>query len=202
MMGRNAHFRHKDFIEAAIGIIAEKGLSALTIAALSKRTKSPVGSVYHRFSSRDELLGELWLAIVEPFQKEYLKRINVDGLEAALYGLKWVREHPNEARVLLLHKREDFISGKWPIELKERARILTEKLNETMRLFIQKQFGRLTRETIDRTRYVLDDAPGGIIRRYLEEGKIPAESVEQIIRETYAAIMNKAKVGMRNGRRK
>jgi len=193
-MGRKAHFKHTDFIEAAIGIIAEKGLNALTISALSKRTKSPVGSVYHRFLSRDELLGELWLAIVEPFQKEYLKRIKVDGLEAALYGLKWAREHPNEARVLLLHRREDFTSGKWPIELRERARILTQELNKTMRLFIQEQFGRITRETIDRTRYVLDDAPGGIIRRYLDEGKIPPDSIDKIIRETYVAIMGKAGV--------
>lgn len=193
IMGRRAHFKHEDFIEAAIGIIAERGLGGLTISVLSKWTGSPVGSVYHRFPSRDALIGELWLTIVEPFQKEYLKRLKTDGLQAALYALQWVRERPNEARVLLLHKREDFMSGKWPIELQNRARILTEELNKAMRLFIHKQFGGITKETIDRTRYILDDAPGGIIRRYLENDKIPPESVDELIRETYAAVMKKTK---------
>jgi AcrR family transcriptional regulator len=192
-MGRRAHFQHKDFIEAAIGIIAERGLGGLTISALSRRTGSPVGSMYHRFPSRNALIGELWLTIVEYFQKEYLKRLGADGLQAALYALQWVRERPNEARVLLLHKREDFMSGKWPIELQNRARILTEQLNKAMLRFIRKQFGGITPETIDRTRYILGDAPGGIIRRYLENGKIPPESVDELIHETYAAVMKKKK---------
>ena len=192
-MGRRAYFKHGDFIEAAIELIAEQGLGALTISALSKRVKSPVGSVYHRFLSRDALLAELWLTIVESFQKEFLKKLKRDGLQAALYGLQWVKEHPNEGRVLLLYRREDIASGKWPIDLQKRAQNLTKEMDEGIRLFTQQQFGRVTRETIDRTLFVLRDAPGGIIRRYLEYNKIPPESVCELIRETYVAVMKKVK---------
>jgi AcrR family transcriptional regulator len=193
IMGRRAHFKHEDFIEAAIGIIAERGLGGLTISALSERIKAPVGSVYHRFPSRDAILAELWLTIVESFQKEFLKILKTDGLQAALYGLRWVREHPNEGRILLLYRREDIASGKWPIDLQKRAQNLTKEMNEAIHLFTQQQFGRVTGETINRTLYILRDAPGGIIRRYLEYNKIPPESVCELIRETYVAVMKKVK---------
>jgi AcrR family transcriptional regulator len=192
-MGRRAYFKNGDFIEAAIRLIAELGPSALTISALSERIKAPVGSVYHRFPSRDAILAELWLTIVESFQKEFLKILKTDGLKAALYSLQWVREHPNEGRVLLLYRREDIASGKWPIDLQKRAQHLTKEMDEAIRLFTQQQFGRVTRETIDRTLFVLRDAPGGIIRRYLEYNKIPPESVCELIRETYVAVMKKVK---------
>lgn len=190
-MGRRAYFKHDDFIKAAIRLIAELGPAALTISALSEQIKAPIGSVYHRFPSRNAILAELWLTIVESYQKEFLKILATDGLQAALYGLQWVRKHPDEGRILLLYRREDIVTGKWPVDLQKRAQLLTKEMNEAIRQFTQKQFGRVTRETIDRTLYILRDAPGAIIRRYLEYNKIPPESASELIRETYAVVMKK-----------
>ena len=190
-MGRRAGFKHEEFIDAAIQIISEQGLGSLTISALSKRIHAPVGSVYHRFPSRDALLAELWLQIVESFQNEFLKILEVGGLQAALYGFQWVREHPNEARVLLLYRREELTLGEWPKNLQKRAQHLSKEMDEGIRLFTQKQFGRVTREDIDRTLYAISDAPIGIYRRYLQYNKIPPESISELIRETYSAIIEK-----------
>ena len=97
-MGRRKRFTHNEFIDAAVMLIAENGPGALTISALSERIGAPVGSVYHRFPSRDVLLAELWLKIVESFQGKFLRILETDGLEAALYGLQWFGHTRRRAR--------------------------------------------------------------------------------------------------------
>jgi AcrR family transcriptional regulator len=192
-MGRKAYFRNEEFIDAAIQIIAEEGLGALTIAGLSTRVTAPIGSVYHRFPSRDALVAELWLNIIESFQNEFLKILQEDGLQATLSCLQWVRNHQSEARVMLLYHIDDLTTGEWPQDLQKRARRLEKELQEGITAFTKKQFGRVTKENMDRAIFALHDAPIGILRRYLHENKIPPQSVADLIRETYEAIIEKAK---------
>lgn len=192
-MGRKAYFKNEEFIDAAVEIIAEEGLGALTIAGLATRVTAPVGSVYHRFPSRDALLAELWLKIIESFQNEFLKILQDDGLQATLSCLQWVRTHQYEARIMLLYRIDDLTSGEWPEDLRERARRLEQELREGITAFTKRQFGRATKENIDRALFVLHDAPIGIMRRYLHDNKIPPESVADLIRETYEAVVKKTK---------
>lgn len=190
-MGRKAYFKNEEFINAAIEIIAGEGLGALTIAALASRINAPVGSVYHRFASRDALLAEVWLTIIESFQSQFLANLQEDGLGATLSCLDWVRLHPHEARIMLLYRMQDLISGKWPQDLQENARRLDKELHDAVAAFIKKQFGRVTKENTDRAIFALHDAPIGIIRRYLQNNKVPPETVADLIRETYEAVINK-----------
>ncbi|PKN19092.1 MAG: hypothetical protein CVU71_09945 [Deltaproteobacteria bacterium HGW-Deltaproteobacteria-6] len=192
-MGRKAYFQNEDFLNAAVQIIANDGLGALTIAALAKRVNAPVGSVYHRFPSRDALLAEVWLNIIESFQKEFLKKLQDDGLQATLACLQWVRQHPHEARIMLLYRIHDLTSDKWPEDMQKRALRLANELIEGVTAFTKKQFGRVTKETMDRVTFAIYDAPIGIIRRYLRENKVPPVSVNELIRETYEAVIVNAK---------
>jgi AcrR family transcriptional regulator len=192
-MGRKAYFKHEEFIDAAIQIIAEDGLGALTIAALAKRINAPIGSVYYRFPSRDALLAELWLNIIELFQNEFLKILQEDGLQATLSCLKWVRVHPYQARVMLLYRLEDLMSGQWPKDMQKRALRLAKELHEGIASFTKKRFGSVTKENTDRVIFAIYDAPIGIFRRYLRNNKVPPESVADLIRETYETVIEKAK---------
>jgi AcrR family transcriptional regulator len=192
-MGRKAYFKNEEFIDSAIQIIAEEGLGALTIAGLSTRVTAPIGSVYHRFPSRDSLIAELWLNIIESFQNEWLKILQTDGLQATLFCMQWVRNHPSEARVMLLYRIDDLTSGEWPKDLQKRALRLSKELHEAVASFTKKQFGSITKENIDRTLFAIHDAPMGILRRYLQENKIPPKSVADLMRETYEALIKKAK---------
>jgi len=192
-MGRKAYFQHEEFLDAAVQIIAKDGLGALTIAALAKRVNAPVGSVYHRFPSRDALLAEVWLNIIESFQKEFLVILQEDGLGATLSCLQWVRLHPSEARIMLLYRLHDLMSGQWPQDLQKRARRLDNDLHEAISAFTKRQFGSVTKENVDRVIFAIYDAPIGIIRRYLRDNKVPPVSVNELIRETYLAIIEKAK---------
>jgi AcrR family transcriptional regulator len=192
-MGRKAHFKNEEFIDSAIQIIAEEGLGALTIAGLSTRVTAPIGSVYHRFPSRDALIAELWLNIIESFQNEWLKILETDGRKATLFCLDWVRNHPSEARVMLLYRIDDLTSGDWPKDLQKRAQRLFKELREGTAAFTKKQFGKVTNEYMDRTLFAIHDAPMGILRRYMHDNKIPSKAVADLILETYDAVIEKTK---------
>src|SRR3954451_22817315 len=89
---------------------APSGPCAATIAAVTERLRAPTGSFYHRFPSRDALLGELWLKAVLAFQQGIEVALTAgDGLAAALHTPIWVREHLNEGCLLLLYHRDDFV---------------------------------------------------------------------------------------------
>src|SRR6266480_2077351 len=94
-------FSQLDFLDAAQKISAAKGPSAVTIAAITDSLKAPTGSFYHRFASRDVLLGELWLRAVLDFQIGLTAALDAgDGLRAALHTPAWVRHNRDNARLL------------------------------------------------------------------------------------------------------
>ena len=45
------------------------GLVAATMAAVAASLDAPIGSLYHRFNSKEELLARLWLRTAERFQE-------------------------------------------------------------------------------------------------------------------------------------
>src|ERR1700723_4206750 len=117
-----AVFNHADFLDAALALTAERGPSAVTVGAITARLRAPTGSFYHRFISRNALLGALWLRTVLDFQAGATAALDAgDGLAAALHTPAWAREHLDEARLLLLYDRDDFVEGVWPEELRERV---------------------------------------------------------------------------------
>src|ERR1700761_8449224 len=126
-MGR-AKFSEKDFLSAALAIVSAHGPAAVTIASISALLKAPTGSFYHRFASRNVLLGALWLRTVLDFQEGISAALDAgDGLRAALHTPAWVRAHLEEARLLLLYDRTDFVQGDWPHELRDRVAEMTRR---------------------------------------------------------------------------
>lgn len=100
---------------------AERGPSAVTVAAIARKLKARTGSFYHRFVSRDALLAELWLNTVLSFQEGIAAALDVgDGLRAELHTPAWVRDHLDEGRLLLLYHRDEFLHGDWPRGLRDR----------------------------------------------------------------------------------
>ena len=189
-MGRKAKFDKERFVQAAMELLAEGGLGAVTMQAVAERTGGPIGSLYHRFASRDHLMAELWITVVEQFQSGFLDRLaggDVPG--AALYTPQWVRKHPAEARVLLLYRREDLIAGNWPEETKQRAERLALDLDEGLRTFINRQFGGTKTGQSIRVQFALIDVPFGAVKRYLDMGRKIPQIVDDLVLETVTAIL-------------
>jgi AcrR family transcriptional regulator len=160
-MGRLARFTNDQFIDAAMRIAAAEGPAAVTVAAVAREIGAPVGSVYHRFLSRDVLLAEVWLKIVASFQEAFLRLLeNGRGLEAALHTPRWVRQHPAEARIILLYRREELVAGDWPADLKTKAQDIKRRLDDGIVAFAAAVLGGTGREEVERTVFALVDEIG------------------------------------------
>ncbi|MBN2224474.1 MAG: TetR/AcrR family transcriptional regulator [Deltaproteobacteria bacterium] len=189
-MGRNARFTDDQFLDAALAVLSEQGPQGVTMSAIGRQMGAPIGSLYHRFPSRDHLMARLWLSIVESFQEGFLKALATgDGLSAALHTPRWVREHLNEGKVLLLFRREELMAGQWPKEMKEQATALGQYLADGVSAFVRGHFGRVTAETMRTARFALIDVPYGAVRPHLERDEAPPPIVDRLIEKTYRCIM-------------
>src|SRR5215469_7410400 len=142
---RRAAFQKNDFLAAARTLVGEKGPSLVTVDSVTQRLNAPKGSFYYRFDSRDMLLGELWLATILKFQEGFFAALDAgDGLGAALHMSAWSRKHLEDARLLLLYSRHDFVQGKWPASLREGVHAQAERLTAGFSRFAREAFGRAT----------------------------------------------------------
>jgi AcrR family transcriptional regulator len=183
-------FRQEDFLGAALAIIAERGVSGVTVASISERLGSPTGSFYHRFASRDVLLGLLWLRAVLEFQTGISTALDAsDGLRAALHTPAWVRKHPNDARLLLLYDRKDFLQGEWPQELSERVAEMTQRMEAGSRRWARTIFGKEGRDEVRLAQFLISELPVAVVRQYLLRGEQPPQLVDRIIQATYRAVL-------------
>jgi AcrR family transcriptional regulator len=186
----HAKFSQDDFLAAALAIVAEQGPSAVTVGSISERLQSPTGSFYHRFASRDVLLGELWLRTVLEFQQGVRAAIDAgDGLRAALHTPAWVREHLDKARLLLLYHRDDFVHGEWPEHLREGAAALTQGVQTGSARYARLVFGRAGAEERRLAQFLLSEVPLAAVRQHLLRHEPPPPLVDDLIRLTYRAVV-------------
>jgi len=184
-------FADADFLDSALAIAAERGPLAVTIGSITERLKAPVGSFYHRFASRDVLLGELWLRTVLDFQQGITAALDAgDGLRAALHTPAWVRSHLDEACLLLLYHRDDFVQGIWPEALRAGVAAQTERMQDGFARFARLVFGRAGRDEVRRAQFLLAEMPVGVVRQHLQRRETPPPIVDELIRITYRAILD------------
>jgi AcrR family transcriptional regulator len=185
-----AKFAEADFLDAALAIAVEHGPAAATVASISERLEAPTGSFYHRFASRDVLLGRLWLRTVLDFQRGISAALDArDGLAAALHTPGWSRAHLGEARLLLVFDREDFVAGDWPEGLREQVGEMTRRMKNGAPRRARAVFGRDGAEERRLAQFLISEVPVAAVRDHLKRGEAPPPIVERMISTTYAAIV-------------
>jgi AcrR family transcriptional regulator len=188
-MGR-AQFDHASFLRAARALIAERGPQAVTVDSVAERMGAPKGSFYYRFASRDGLLGEVWLKTVLAYQQGFVAAIEAgDGLSAALHTPAWARRHLDDARLLMLYSRHDFVHGDWPAALKRGVADQAERFEACLRTFARGAFGRAGRAEMRRAIFVLAEVPIAAVKPHLERRERPPPLVDDLIARTYRAIV-------------
>lgn len=186
----HAKFSQTDFVVAAQAIAAARGPAAVTIASVAARLKAPTGSFYHRFTSRNVLLGELWLRTVIDFQEGISAALDAgDGLQAALHTPAWVRAHFDNARLLLMYDRRDFVQGEWPEELRERVAEMTQRMAAGSRRQARVIFGADGREEVRLAQFLIAEVPVAAVRQHLVRREPPPPLVDRVIRATYRAVV-------------
>jgi len=190
-MGRPRRYDEAQILEGAKHISAESGPQKLTIAAVAQRAGVPVGSIYHRYTSRDEILAAVWFDFVEAFQARWLAELEAAdvvgaGLAAVHWACDWVRRHPREARLMLLHRREDFASERWPASYRRRAAQLARRAAAGVRQYAARLTGRAGAAQLRAVHFALVDLPTAALKRDVEAGVPPSEDVEHLVLDTCA----------------
>ena len=199
-----ARFKHGDFIDAARALAAELGPAGVTVDLVNERLKAPKGSFYYRFASRDLLLGELWLTAALAYQEGFVAAIEAgDGLKAALHMPAWVRLNPDDARLLMLYSRHDFVQGEWPAPLKKSVADQARRFEACLERFAREALGSTESENIRIAQFVLADVPTAAVRPHLRRREAPPLLVDELIRRTYRAIIDSGRTtpGRRQRRR-
>ncbi|MFT3899355.1 MAG: TetR/AcrR family transcriptional regulator [Gordonia sp. (in: high G+C Gram-positive bacteria)] len=177
-MGRPAKYSDDAILDAALGLVAAEGPQGATVVAIAERLGAPSGSIYHRFVSRDLVLARLWIRTVRRFQTGFVDALvrpdPDDAARAAVtHVLNWCRQHPDEARVLTLYRRDDLVA-RWPDELGAELATLNGRVEREVRSFAGRRFGAATAETVGLTRFALVDLPYAAARQIiLDDGPVP-----------------------------
>lgn len=194
-MPRAPEYDADQIVTAAGRLIAASGPGAATISAIARAVGAPTGSIYHRFRSRDVLLAQVWLRAATAFQAEFFRRLGGSpprpaGLAAALYMAQRVRERPREARLLLVHRREDFVDRGWPAGLSRQSQALGRQIDDALGDFSRRLTGRADARTVRIVTFAVVEAPFAAVRRHVVANEAPPSAVDDLIRVTYdAAVM-------------
>lgn len=194
-MPRLAKFDEGRILDAAAKLVASRGPTAATVAAIGSALGAPSGSIYHRFGSRDALLGRLWLSKATIFQDRWTAALRTAdpveaGLQAALSMPQVVREDLDAARVMLLHRREDFVSGEWPAEMKANAEALGRQVKDGLSELTRRLFGRDSVAGRRTTAFATIDIPYSAVRRYVGDRAAPPAQVDALIAKAYHAVVD------------
>jgi AcrR family transcriptional regulator len=191
-MGR-AKFDQASFLAAARELVAEQGPAAVSVDAVAERLKAPKGSFYYRFASRDALLGELWLKTVLEYQEGFVAAIEAgDGLRAALHTPAFARRRLDDARLLMLYSRHDFVQGDWPAPLKRGVAAQADRVETCFRTFARGAFGRAGASELRRAAFVLAEVPLAAVKPHLQRREPPPPLVDELIATTFHAIVGRA----------
>lgn len=116
--------RRGAILDAALRCFTRQGLAQTTIADVRKASKTSTGSIYHHFSSKEELAAALYVHTLERYQEGLLTKLErarkADRAVRTIveYHLDWVAAETDRARFLFTSER--------PPPKSEAAHALTE----------------------------------------------------------------------------
>lgn len=182
-MARPPKFSADDLLDGAGAAVLTHWREA-TVAHVSEATGAPVGSIYHRFGSRDELFGALWVRSVRRFHAALLAACATDDPQAALEGAavcipRFCREHPVEAKAMTLFRWQDLMERDLP-GLREDLPTLNESTFERIHELIAARWGEVTERRRTLVGLACQLGPYGLVRPWIG-GDIPAEVDEAVL---------------------
>ncbi len=197
-MARTQLHSEDAILDATLALLLERGARGASVDAISKASGAPVGSLYHRFGSRDELLARLWVRAARRAQGSFVAAVEgiedpVEAVVASTRGLiELTNAHPADARLLVSFRRDDLIAALPASALAEELEELNRPVEAALRTLARRLFGRADAAALRRTTFAAVDLPQGAIRRYLVAGRpVPravADDLETAVRATLAAL--------------
>ena len=173
-------------LDAARALVLGEGVGKVTVRAIADRSRAPMGTLYHRFGSRDALLTAMWIRAVRRSQEGFLAAIAAApdpvsaAVAASLSVFDFAVAEREDAQLLVSFRREDLI-GAAPPEQKRELEELNRPVGAAVVRLTQAIYGARSREHLETVMLAVFDIPHGAVRRHLEQGKVPPASLRPAI---------------------
>jgi AcrR family transcriptional regulator len=181
-------------LDAARDLLLGEGSPRATMEAIAEASGAPIGSIYHRFESRDELIARLWIRAVHRSQASFLVALDRGGareaaLAAATSILDFCEEHPADAQLLVAFRRDDLIRAIPEGPLADELEVLNRPVEHAVVQLARRLYGSRRRAALDRTLLAVFDLPYGAVRRYLISGMaLPSRLRSDLARAVTAVV--------------
>jgi AcrR family transcriptional regulator len=166
-------------LDAARGLLLQDGARGATVEAIAEASGAPVGSIYHRFGSREALITRLWMRAVYRSQASFVAAMEQpDAREAAVAAalsiLDFCEEHPGDAQLLASFGREELLGVTPAGPLADELAELNRPVERAVVTLTKRLYGTRSRRALDRTLLAVFDLPYGATKRHLVAGtKLP-----------------------------
>lgn len=176
-MARPPKFTTDQILDAARDAVMDRWRDA-TVADVAERVGAPVGSIYHRFPSRDALFGALWARSIRRFHEGLSEAAQLGDPRAAMAELtrhipRFCRANPGDGKAMTLYRLPDLVELVPTGQRTELAQI-NDRVNQELRRVTAARYGRLTERRYRLALVATRQCPYGLIRPLIG-GPIPAE---------------------------
>ena len=152
-----------------------------------KATGVSIGSLYHRYGSREELLARAWVDAVTAFQSNFRNALESGaddaGEQAALATPRFCRAERARARILMCCRKSEFVRDSTPASLKKQIDSININAAKTVA-----EFAKQNGYALDACHMALVAFPVGAVRLYLPDHDIPPSVDEYVVAAYKAAV--------------
>jgi AcrR family transcriptional regulator len=169
-------------LDAARGVVLERGARGATVGAIAAASGAPTGSIYHRFASVDELLARLWMRAMRLVQKAMLTAD--EPVAAALAVYDFCLSEREDALLLSSFRRADFAGAELPADVRAELERLNDEIDPFFDALAERHGG-----SRDIVLLAIRDLPYGAALPHLRNRtNPPAERRERLERAVRAAL--------------
>ena len=186
-MVRIAKYNEDSFIDSAIQIAAQCGIGAVSMASIASMAGAPIGSLYHRFDSRNTVLARAWLKVRADFQSTVSCHWAGGDTWLAVQALvQWCRSKPAYARFMLASDdAPDF--GELSAALRADVEADQAVLDAAFARCVQTVPAHID-AAVHVLRFILIGAPVAIVKPFLNQELPIPPSMDAVLRASHDAI--------------
>ncbi|OBK25808.1 TetR family transcriptional regulator [Mycobacterium asiaticum] len=180
-------------LDATRALVLAGGPRAASVAAIAKASGAPAGTLYHRFGNRDSVVIAAWLRALERFQSRALAATGSTALEnattMAVAAVRFARELPDDARLLLTIRPGDLIDGETDTAFARTLSAMNAPLAQRVRELAQELYGTCNARAVDAVNRAVSDLPYAVVRRHAHDDPLP-EWLEEDVAAAARAVLH------------
>lgn len=189
-----------DLLDVAEQIVTTGDPSGLTLRGLGTAAGASNGTIYHAFSSKDELLARLWLRSSSRLGElmSEARSGTASGADegadvvvaVALALVEFVHRFPMSARLFFAQRRDQLFSADLPPDLEAELAAVQRQFVDLLIALARGVWGRGDRHAVDAIAVCVVDFPGGILRRALLENRVIDQTTSARIEAAVRAVLD------------